>query len=728
MQQKPQPSPETPRLFGVHALPRCKRLNPEIHTTKKTNHRSKTMKSLFRKLSFCALLGASTSAYAAPVLIPNGDFSSQEPAAGFFSFFESVANVGLVSFPATGGSGDDGGYGLVNNTVGSWGGGLVAPKDFSFPSNQGIPLANLGLVAGNTYTFSMDMKNFAGTGTGGIKLEAWNGGAGPFDNTGNVPASGSSNEWATYSWDYSIPVGTTSIKIVPLVIAGNPPGGSGASTADSVGFDNIKVNNTPVPPPPFVPLQIPNGDFEIPAGANWSYYTDGFGLEYPTMGGNPGGNAVIDGTTGVGGYGVLVAFSNAEKTAASLGLTPGGPCTIQMDMKLISGTNVGGLKLEGPSGFGPVIEPAPLAGVGEWATYTFEFTLQNGENPVNQFKIVPLGRKDSIVAYDNVKIVLPAPPGPLQASIAQGTSVSWFAGSAVNQYQPQQSADNVVWTNLGPALIGDSVSSVFDSEPSPNYQVLESVPTVTETVFNGSFDEQGDFEDEADGWNFVQSQPAERLTTGGRNGLNDECIRILVLNSSTAPEGCEIQQNTKDADSLNPGAGAVIPGNTYDFSFYAKQVAKSGSYEQRFRISWLNDIGAVMGDGGFQNFPLPVTGNWVQLTQNGLVAPAGATTALIQILGVTGAEAPGDTGEVLIDDVTLLSTGFGSPNVLVATATPAVEISWPSTTGQDYQVQSSPNLDDWADFGGVISGDNTTKAVYDAITPPAKFYKVGELP
>jgi hypothetical protein len=57
-----------------------------------------------------------------------------------------------------------------------------------------------------------------------------------------------------------------------------------------------------------------------------------------------------------------------------------------------------------------------------------------------------------------------------------------------------------------------------------------------------------------------------------------------------------------------------------------------------------------------------------------------------------------------------------------------VEISWPSTTGQDYQVQSSPNLVDWSNFGGVISGDNTTKAVYDAITPPAKFYKVGELP
>jgi hypothetical protein len=314
----------------------------------------------------------------------------------------------------------------------------------------------------------------------------------------------------------------------------------------------------------------------------------------------------------------------------------------------------------------------------------------------------------------------------LQASIAQGTAVSWTAASGTNLYQPQQSADDTVWTNLGPALNGNSVSSVFDSETSPFYRVLESAPTITETVFNGNFSEAGDFADEADGWNPVQSQLAERLLTGGRTD-DGPCMLLSVLNSTADPNGCEIQQNTKNADSLNPGAGAVIPGNTYNFSFWAKQISSGVSYEQRFRISWLNDIGAVIGDAGFQNFPLPVTGNWVQLTQNNLTAPAGATTALIQILGVTGAVL-GGSGDVLIDDVTLLSTGFGTPTVLAATATPAVEISWPSTSGQDYQVQSAPNLVDWTNFGGVISGDNTTKAVYDTISLPAKFYKVGELP
>jgi hypothetical protein len=135
-----------------------------------------------------------------------------------------------------------------------------------------------------------------------------------------------------------------------------------------------------------------------------------------------------------------------------------------------------------------------------------------------------------------------------------------------------------------------------------------------------------------------------------------------------------------------------------------------------------------MGDGGWQNFSGPVGGDWTLINPNTqLVAPAGSTTAQIQIFGATGA-VEGGLGEVLIDDVSLQSTGFGTPTVLAAATIPAVEISWPSKAGQDYQVQSAPDLVDWSNFGGVISGDNSTKAVYDTMTLPAKFYKVGELP
>lgn len=659
------------------------------------------MKTNIRKLTLCALLGAAMSAHAAPVLFPNGDFET----AGGASWGKSPAPpTGNFLFPATGGN--PGGYGEMGDSQPGGYAVLISNND------QPYPLSSLGLVAGNTYTFSYDMiASVAGAAKGGIKVESWSATAGISDSS-DQRVTAASTGWATYTYNYQIDPEATHIKIVPLWTPG-----------ETVGFDNIGVNNTPFAL--FAPLQIPNGDFEIPAGANWSYYTDGFGLNYPTSGGNPGGNAVIDGTSG-GGYGVLVAFSNAEKRAASLGLTPGGPCTIQMDMKIVSGTNVGGLKLEGPAGFAPVIEPAPLAGVGVWATYTFQFTLQNGLNPVSQFKIVPLGRVGSIVAYDNIKIVLPAPPGPLQATIDTGTSVSWTAPSAVNQYQPQESTSvSGPWTNLGSPIVGNTVTSVFDATKSPFYQVLQSVPAIQEAAYNGSFALPGEIAEDADGWNPAQSQLPTRLTAGGRTD-NGACMQLKALNVGATANGSEINQNTNSI--LDNENGAIVPGNSYTLSFWAKQISSGPSYVQEYRVSFLAVGGGELppGGGSWQGFSAPVGGSWEQKTLSNLVAPAGAVTALIQIVGKTGA-VDGGFGEVLIDDVSLLSSGFGSPTVIAAATLPAVKVSWPSTTGQDYQVQSSTDLSTWTNFGGVISGNDSIKAVYDTMTDK-KFYKVGELP
>lgn len=427
------------------------------------------------------------------------------------------------------------------------------------------------------------------------------------------------------------------------------------------------------------------------------------------------------------GFAAIEAFGGAEKTFASLGLAPGDTFIIQLDMKILEGSNIGGVRLVGPAAWeAPSLGLQRPAIIGDGSTWeTYSIPIEVPASPA-QARFTFLWGFNSKVAYDNVMIVLPGSAGTFQAAIAKGTSVSWTAASETNQYQPQQSADNSIWTNLGPAIVGNALSAVFDANTSPFYRVLESSPSVTQTVYNGDFSVEGDDDIFADGWTPVQSQAPFRLTTGGR-GDNGACMQIKVLNVGAAPNGSEIQQNTKDADFLNPGAGAVIPGNFYNFSFWAKQISSGPSYEQRYKISWLDDIGNVLGDGGFQNFPLNVTGNWVQLTQNGLIAPANTTTALIQILGVTGA-VEGGLGEVLIDDVSLESTGFGESSVLAAATLPAVEISWPSKTGQNYQVRSSTDLIDWSDFGGVISGNNNTKAVYDTITPPAKFYKVGELP
>ncbi|MDB4504533.1 PEP-CTERM sorting domain-containing protein [Akkermansiaceae bacterium] len=191
------------------------------------------MKKTIITTAVCAM---ASMANATLVLVTNGDF---EAGASNWGNFASGGTV--VSFPATGGN--TGGFGKVDNTAGAWGGGLVSPADFEFPGNTGIPLASMGLVAGETYTFQMDMINLAGDGLGGVKFESW--GAAMISNTGDVPASGQSSSWATYTWDYTIDAAATSIKIVPLLTGGS--NNAGGSINSSIGFDNVGVNVVPEP-------------------------------------------------------------------------------------------------------------------------------------------------------------------------------------------------------------------------------------------------------------------------------------------------------------------------------------------------------------------------------------------------------------------------------------------------------------------------------------------------
>ncbi len=611
-----------------------------------------------------------------------------------------VGPITEFSYPTTGGN--PGGYGVMDASNGQWG-------IWVANSDAVLTLEQLSLTAGNTYNFTMDMKIVSGNSLGGFKVDFI-----PAGSTGDVykPIIGGGANWATYTFPVAIPVGTTAVKLVPLW---------GPNSV--VGYDNIKVITTTVTPPPFVPDQIPNGNFETGLGVSWASETTGPNITYPSTNGNPGGHAVIDATANEG-FAAIKAFDGAEKTFASLGLAPGDTATLRLDMKILEGSNIGGLRLVGPAGYDFLNRPTIIGNGSTWETYSITFTVPSAPA---QVLISLVWGFNSKVAFDNVMIVQSAPSGPLQASITTGTAVSWASPSTENSYQPQQSADNATWTNLGPALIGSSVNSVFDETPSPFYRVLENSPSITQTIYNGEFSEDGLFNDEADGWNAVQSQLAFRLTTGGRTD-DGPCMQISVLNGTpAAPNGSEIQQNTKDADLLNPGAGAIIPGNSYNFSFWAKQISSGVSYEQRYKVSFLGDDGKILGDGGFVNFPLSVTGNWVQRTQSGLVAPAGATSALIQILGVTGA-VDGGLGEVLIDDVSLLSSGFGSPTVSTASTIPALKISWQSLAGRSYQVRSSLDLNEWSDFGAVIPGDGSIKSVYDTMVDSAQFYKVGELP
>ena len=58
--------------------------------------------------------------------------------------------------------------------------------------------------------------------------------------------------------------------------------------------------------------------------------------------------------------------------------------------------------------------------------------------------------------------------------IRLGDLVNWTATNPNSTYQPQWSRNHLTWTDLGTAILGNSISSVFHALGSPFYQVVET--------------------------------------------------------------------------------------------------------------------------------------------------------------------------------------------------------------------------------------------------------------
>ena len=246
-------------------------------------------------------------------------------------------------------------------------------------------------------------------------------------------------------------------------------------------------------------------------------------------------------------------------------------------------------------------------------------------------------------------------PTTLTLSVGAGNEISWNANSN-NYYQVQSSTDDVNWNDLGSQLTGSAVTSVFDPAPVTYYQVLEDVPVVTEAVANGGF-ENDDGSTGALNWTEVGSQPPTRTTSDFHSGT--ACMSIAVTNLAGEANNSEVQQNVS-----NQGT-AIVGGNTYTFSFWAKQNGSGPSYVQQYKVGWLN-VSTEVGTVGFNSITTVGT-NWTLITTGPIVAPASATSALIQIFGATGAVG-GGYGGLLVDDVSLSTTSpSGSPSVIAST-------------------------------------------------------------
>lgn len=483
---------------------------------------------------------------------------------------------------------------------------------------------------------------------------------------------------------------------------------------------------------------FPNGDFEA-GGTSWQEVSgDGtYSFSYPTTGGNDNGYGIIDHSAANGGFGIWVGNGDSPITLAELGLEAGTTYDFTQDMILLSGTNMGGFKLDFTNGgidAGSTgdLRVDPIGNGSTWETYTFRIDIPAG---VDGFKIVPLWGVGSSVGFDNIgfdptPVLPPVEPPVIEPSIqpefVKGTLVSWVPTNVEKFHQPQSSQDGTTWSNLGPAFFGIETTTILDPGTAAFYRVQEQDPPGEQALINGDFE----IADPAnptcpESWACLSTsgQFPTRIETDAFTGAAS--IRLAVQNDAGgSPNQAEIQQN------LGAVGGFVTAGETYTLSFWAKQISSGVSYVQNYRLQWFDTNGAPINgaDVGFNPFS---GGNntWSKITTGTIVAPPQAAGVFIQIFGATGAVPGAEAkGEVLIDNISLSIGAEAQPTVLPATTTQGMGIIQLTKRGVSYIAQQSEDLFLFEDLTGTFIGNGQTVGAGIPDGGPSHFFRLLEVP
>lgn len=308
--------------------------------------------------------------------------------------------------------------------------------------------------------------------------------------------------------------------------------------------------------------------------------------------------------------------------------------------------------------------------------------------------------------------------------VRKGSLISWqsdFGRTYQAQWAPSAEGP---WSDWGAVVIGNGTTVVMDDfapREARHYRILETIPGSTtgpSVVFNGGF-EAGSGES-ADNWTTAASQPPVRSDLDARTGLFSLRVRLQNVGSSPA-EGLATHQ-------VSPSGASIQGGETYDFSFFGKQVLIGPSYIQQYELQWLSESEVVVGGTGLTNFTGAI-GNWQEFSMNGMTAPASATDARIRFRFVTGAVS-GGAGEIFIDDVLLRQQGVSTPGETVSiepVIEPALEVSWLTQTGVPYQPMVSQDLSDpngWVPNGPVMVGTGSVRSIAVPMAADPLFLRV----
>ena len=248
------------------------------------------------------------------------------------------------------------------------------------------------------------------------------------------------------------------------------------------------------------------------------------------------------------------------------------------------------------------------------------------------------------------------------------------------------------------------------------YRVMETVPASGGTAVQVNLleDSNPGFESGADSWILGATQTV--ITSDVRSG--GSALRNAIREIAT---GALLVKNVSE----------VQAGETYTFSFWAKQIEAGPSYVQHYKVEWIaGENGVTVATGSWVDFR-GGDGGWLQTVSPPLTAPEGTIGAKLVFYFATGAVA-GATGEVLLDDASFAYEAAAAPASAgetreIAPATRYImRIGWPSIAGLDYRVEESrgENLGGWEDVSGPLAGDGGTISYRVPADGARGFYRI----
>ena len=322
-------------------------------------------------------------------------------------------------------------------------------------------------------------------------------------------------------------------------------------------------------------------------------------------------------------------------------------------------------------------------------------------------------------------------PGTFEPVLTQNTQLSWPT-TVGNNYQAQWATPptngSSTWSNLTSVVAGTGVTNTLFDPLGANgaraYRVLEFTTYTATNLLNGGF-ETGTGTT-ASNWTASGTELPVRISTNSHSGT----YSMYLSNTNTVDAngvyhgkgGINFYQ-----DSYSSHATAIVPGLTYNLSFWAQQVFSVGAgLVQNYTLTWKSSSDATISDAANVNFS-GGSGYWSQIQSLGLVAPANAAYAKIQFNSTDGG-VTNSVQAVVIDDVSLTTSAPGSTNARPVIVQSGWQVNWPSANYVSYGLRRATALgagNAWSDSGSSFTGTGSTLSFFDpAGTNQFQFYQV----